>query len=137
MENKPILVSCAIIRKENKILIAQRKKESLLEPDKWEFPGGKVEHKEHPEDTIVREIEEELGIKIKVDSLFRMNSHVYTVSEKEYHVVILAFLTTHLKGEPKNIDCQDCRWVDPKDILGYDFVEGDKVIASEFIGSLT
>ena len=46
MEKKTIIVSAGIIENEGKILIAQRKKDSLLEPNKWEFPGGKVEFKE-------------------------------------------------------------------------------------------
>ena len=59
MENlKPILVTCAIIKKEDKYLITQRPDDGRSNGGRWEFPGGTLDHKENPYDCIVREIEE-------------------------------------------------------------------------------
>jgi 8-oxo-dGTP diphosphatase len=58
-------VTAAVIFKNGKVLVAQRSPESSL-PNKWEFPGGKMEENETPEDCLKREIQEELNIDIKV-----------------------------------------------------------------------
>ena len=59
------VATAAIILHKKKVLIAQRKKDSWLEANKWEFPGGKVEQNETYEDCLIREIKEELGITIE------------------------------------------------------------------------
>src|SRR4051812_17953690 len=69
MSEKPLLVTAAIIRDGDRILIAQRLPDSFIEPSLWEFPGGKVEFTEDPIDCLKREIIEELGIEITVDEL--------------------------------------------------------------------
>ncbi len=58
-------VSCTIIEKEGKILIARRAEDQKL-AGKWEFPGGKVEDGESPEERLKRELEEEFGIQVEV-----------------------------------------------------------------------
>ena len=63
MENRPVPVVCALIERDDRILIAQRPSHKHL-PLKWEFPGGKVEPDEGPAVAIVREIREELGCDI-------------------------------------------------------------------------
>ena len=91
----PIVVTAAIIKnKEGKYLITQRK------PDahnglRWEFPGGKLELGETPEDCLKREIKEELGIDIEVKDVFDVSSFVYE-KEKDSetikkHIVLVAY----------------------------------------------
>ncbi len=58
-------VTCAIIEREGKILIARRAADQKL-AGKWEFPGGKVEAGESPEECLKRELEEEFGIQVEV-----------------------------------------------------------------------
>jgi 8-oxo-dGTP diphosphatase len=119
-------VVAAIIRKGNRILIAQRKKDSKLEPDKWEFPGGKLEFGEHPEEALSREIMEELNIRIKISKLHSVLSHVYDFQGKKLHVILLVFLADYVSGTLKNLDVQDSKWVLKKDLKNYEFVSGDK-----------
>lgn len=120
-----MLVTAAIIQKNNLILIAQRKKDTLIEPNKWEFPGGKIEYLEHPEDCLKREIKEELEINISVDKLLTVNSHIYSVNKKNYHIILMAFLCKFIEGELKNVECQDSKWINPSQMGEYDFAAAD------------
>jgi len=65
----PLPVIAAIIRENNRVLLCQRKGGALA--GKWEFPGGKLEEGETPEECLVREIEEELGISITVGDIYQ------------------------------------------------------------------
>ena len=132
VENEKIAIA-AIIRKNNKILIAQRKKDSWLEPNKWEFPGGKVEPSETYEKCLIREIKEELGITISIDKLFLKTTHIYVKNNQDLPITIIAYLTDWLEGEVRNIDCQDSRWINIKDIKQYDFVAGDIPIINKLL----
>ena len=60
-----ILVTAAILIKNNKVLIVQRKSTDIL-ANKWEFPGGKIELNESPEDCLIRELKEEFSIDVKI-----------------------------------------------------------------------
>ena len=133
MFGKERIATAAIIRKKNKILIAQRKKDSFLEPNKWEFPGGKVESFETYEGCLIREIKEELGITISIDKLFLKTTHIYIKNNQEFPITILAYLTDWRQGMVQNIDCQDSRWIDIKDIKKYDFVAADIPIVDKLL----
>jgi len=136
MTEKPILVTAAITQKNNLILIAQRKKDSTVEPNKWEFPGGKIEYLEHPEDCLKREIKEELGIVISIDKLLTVNSHIYSINEKKYHIILMAFLCNFVKGEVRNIECQNSKWITPKQLKEYDFAAADIPIVDHLINHI-
>ncbi|MFH1100462.1 MAG: (deoxy)nucleoside triphosphate pyrophosphohydrolase [Methanobacteriota archaeon] len=125
MTQKPVAVAAAIIKRGDLILIAQRKKDSWLEPNKWEFPGGKIEQSEHPEDCLVREIKEELDLDISIKELFTVHSHTYHKEGKEYPVQLYIYLADWNQGQIKNLDCQDSRWVSVDQLTNYEFVEAD------------
>jgi 8-oxo-dGTP diphosphatase len=126
-------VVAAIIRRGNKILIAQRKKDSKLEPNRWEFPGGKLEFGEHPEEALKREIMEELNIRIKIRKLHTVLSHVYDFHGKNLHIILLVFLADYASGELKNLDVQDSRWITRKQLRDFDFVSGDKPLIESLL----
>ncbi len=130
---KPTLVAAAIIRKNNHILIAQRKQESFFEPNKWEFPGGKIKNGERTEDCVRREIQEELGITIFVEKLFAVHSHVYVKEGKNIPIVLIVYFASIQEGEVKPLDCQDVKWVHWAQLKNYEFVEGDVPIVERLI----
>ena len=70
-------VTCALIESEGKILIARRAADQKL-AGKWEFPGGKVEDKESPEECLKRELEEEFGIQVEVGEFIASNTNHYS-----------------------------------------------------------
>lgn len=115
-----ILVTAAIILKEEKILIAQRKAGGHLE-GLWEFPGGKIEKGETPENSLIREIDEELHMKVEIIDIFHAVHHQYP----EKDILLVAYLCKHLSGEGQSIDCQDFKWVTINDMNNFQFAPAD------------
>lgn len=115
-----IVVTAAIIKQDNLYLIAQRKKGSHQEL-KWEFPGGKVEQGEAPEDCLRREINEELGLSIEIVDIYQVVSYNYG----ERHIILLCYMCQNAGGEPRCIDCCDYRWVTLDEMCRYDFAPAD------------
>jgi 8-oxo-dGTP diphosphatase len=103
---KTVIVTAALIIKQGKIFITQRKKDSshgLL----WEFPGGKVKEGEEPRGALERELWEELDVEVKVGTLFDAVFHSYP----EYPILLLVYRCWVEKGSLKPIGCHDLRWV--------------------------
>ena len=134
---KIIVVSAGIIRKGDRFLIAQRKADSFLEASKWEFPGGKVEFGEHPEETIIREIKEEIGIEITVDKLYTLISHVYKKEGKQIHMIMLAFLADWVSGEAEPLECQEVQWVHLQEMMEFDWVIADVAIVEKLVAEFS
>lgn len=91
---KLIDVVCAVILKEDKILVTQRS-EFMSLPLKWEFPGGKMEHEEKEEEALHREIMEELNIRILI---LKKLPTVMEVGE-DFSINLIPYLTKYLDGE--------------------------------------
>lgn len=89
-------VTAAIIINNRKVLIAQRAEDQKL-AGKWEFPGGKVEAGETPEECLKREIKEELGIKIEVDKFFAESIYQYNTGT----IKLLAYKARWIDSEYK------------------------------------
>ena len=118
-----IEVVAALIRAEGKILICQRpghKARGLL----WEFPGGKVDPGETPQDALKRECMEELGIRLAVGELFARVSHRYP----DLSVRLSLYEASIAEGNPQNLEHRDIRWVSPGELLDYDFCPADRDI---------
>jgi len=136
MTKKPNIGTAGIIRKDEKILIAQRKKDSWMEPNKWEFPGGKVEPNESYEACLIREIQEELGLSISIDRLFMQTNHTYMKNNEEFPVTLIVFLADWKEGVKRNLDCQDSKWINPLELKKFDFAAADLPIIEKFLDSI-
>ncbi|MDD5556195.1 MAG: (deoxy)nucleoside triphosphate pyrophosphohydrolase [bacterium] len=122
---RPIVCAAAIIRRGRALLIARRKPDSRLEPLKWEFPGGKIEYTEDPRVCLVREIREEMNVRISVDAVYDIVSHTYRKGGRIFHVLLLCYLCTYRGGRPRPLDCHETRWVRIGDLGAYDFAAAD------------
>lgn len=91
-----IQVACAILIKEKKVLIARRADNQSM-PGMWEFPGGKVEVGELPQDTVIRELFEELQVRVEPVQKLQAIEHVY----KDFTIKLFPFIVKHLGGEFK------------------------------------
>lgn len=120
----PIIVSAAMIRDKNKILLGQRKPDSHLAL-KWEFPGGKLEAGESPEECLQREIKEELDMDISVGRIFEVIFQDYG----NRSILLLCYEAFIKDGVPRVVDCHDFKWVDKEELLEMDLAEADRIIA--------
>ena len=118
-----IQVTAAVIRRDGKILLAQRKRGHLA--GKWEFPGGKIEQGEKPEECLARELREEFEIDARV-------GHYITTSRyrnKDIDIDLHGYEVEHIKGVFALKDHDAIEWVDPKSLLKWDLAEADIPIA--------
>jgi len=120
-------VVAALIVEGNKILICQRTRHQSM-PLKWEFPGGKVEPDERPEDALYRELEEELGIRATIGPKVATVRHQY---ENGNAVELHFYLVEHYAGEIQNRIFRDVRWTTREEMPGYDFLEADVAFIKE------
>ncbi len=120
------VVTAAAIIKNRKLLIAQRQAESHM-AYKWEFPGGKLEQGETPEECIIREIKEELDMEITVSDIYKVVLFKY----EEKDILLLCYLCRHIEGEGKKLECNDFRWIDKAELDDYDYVPADRAIVEK------
>lgn len=124
-------VTAGIIKRNNRILIAQRLKGDTFE-DKWEFPGGKIEDGETPEECLKRELHEEFEIESEIGSMLSTISYSYP----ELSIQLFVFEVPHFSGELRLNAHQDATWVDPKELAEYDLIEADKLVIAKIIGDI-
>ncbi len=119
-----IAVVAGILLRDGKILLAQRK-EAAAFALKWEFPGGKIEPGESPEEALERELQEELGIHTHTGRIF----DAVRLENAQRDLLLLFYFTALSDGEPRALDCQALRWVAPADLLQYDLAPADRRVA--------
>ena len=127
----PLIVTAAVIRDGDAILITRRPPESR-HGGMWEFPGGKLDAEESPQECLRREIIEELGLEVAVESIFEIAYHRYEWGP----VLILAFECRPLKGEIRHIGISDHRWVSPEEMPLYDILPADRPIIAKLLKSV-
>jgi 8-oxo-dGTP diphosphatase len=117
----PLLVSAGIIYRHDRVLVGQRRKggrHSL----KWEFPGGKVEHGESPQQALVRELWEELHIRATVGGELARYQHTYSSGSR---VHLIFFAVPEFSGEPDGRVFEQISWIVLHELPTLDFLEGD------------
>ncbi|GER92019.1 NUDIX hydrolase [Dictyobacter vulcani] len=117
-------VTAAILMVDGKVLIARRKKGDAL-AHKWEFPGGKIEPGETPEQCLTREMMEEFGVAVAVKDFFCSTVYRYQHIEIE----LLAYHTVYLSGEFQLNAHADMKWIPLAALNDYDFSAADIPIA--------
>ncbi len=105
-----LVAACALIDADNRILIAQRPEGKAL-AGLWEFPGGKVEPGERPEETLIRELMEELGITVKEACLAPLTFASYPY--ETFHLLMPLWICRRWEGEIVAHEHQGLKWVRP------------------------
>ena len=126
---KSIHVACAIIEQGGKVLAAQRS-ERMNMPLKWEFPGGKIDNDESPEECLKRECQEELGIEIEVGSALSVVTHSYSPI---FTVTLYPYLCSIRSGEVTLREHKAVRWTKPGDMRLLDWADADWPILDEYL----
>jgi len=125
MEPKQRLVlvaACALIDPDGRVLIAQRPEGKAM-AGLWEFPGGKIEDGERPEDTLIRELREELAIEVKEACLapFTFASHRY----EDFDLLMPLYVCRRWEGTPQPQEHSQLKWVRPRELADYPMPAAD------------
>ena len=123
MSVKVVLVAaCALIDADGRVLIAQRPEGKTM-AGLWEFPGGKVDPGERPEDALIRELKEELGIVVKEACLAPLTfaSHTY----EDFHLLMPLYVCRRWEGTVTPHEGQKLAWVRPNRLRDYPMPPAD------------
>lgn len=118
-----LVAACALVDSDGRILLAQRPEGKSL-AGLWEFPGGKVEAGETPEETLVRELHEELGITTQIPCLAPLTfaSHTYD----EFHLLMPLYICRRFEGIPVGKEGQALKWVRAAQLRDYPMPPADE-----------
>lgn len=122
---KIIFVSSCLLKKANKILITSRPEGKLLSGF-WEIPGGKVFNDESFEDCAVRELYEEIGVKINKEDL--RNIDLITHRYKNSIIIMMIYLVEYWSGNIRLKEKQRLSWITNKQIKQFNFLPGSQSV---------
>lgn len=123
-----IPVVAGFLIKEGKVLVGQRPENNSL-PGQWEFPGGKIEMGESPEEALARELKEELDIDATVGDLKLACTHSYG----DVGIVILFYAIQFWKGEPKTKHHMMLEWIKPDQLKSKNIPDANKKILDKIL----
>lgn len=128
-----LVAACALIDADRRVLIAQRPEGKPM-AGLWEFPGGKVEHGETPEETLIRELEEELGIVTQVPCLAPLTfaSHAYD----DFHLLMPLYICRRFEGIARGLEGQALKWVRVRNLREYPMPAADEPLVPFLIDLL-
>ncbi|MBN9072157.1 MAG: (deoxy)nucleoside triphosphate pyrophosphohydrolase [Rhizobiales bacterium] len=117
-----LVVAVALLDADGRVLLAQRPPGKTL-AGLWEFPGGKVEAGETPEETLIRELREEIGIETRAACLAPLTfaSHTY----EAFHLLMPLYVCRRYEGIPRPLEGQVLKWVRPKEMRDYPMPPAD------------
>lgn len=117
-----LVAACALIDPDGRVLIAQRPPGKSM-AGLWEFPGGKIEAGERPEEAVIRELKEELEIDVKEACLapFTFASHIYP----DFQLLMPLYVCRRWDGIVTPREGQAIKWVRPRDLVSYPMPPAD------------
>ena len=125
--NLVLVAACALVDADGRVLIAQRPPGKTM-AGLWEFPGGKVEAGERPEDSLIRELREELGIVVREACLAPLTfaSHAYP----DFHLLMPLYVCRRWEGTVVAQEGQRLAWVRPNRLRDYPMPPADEPLIS-------
>ena len=122
-----LVAACALVDADGRVLIAQRPEGKPM-AGLWEFPGGKVERGERPEQTLIREIKEELGVVVNENCLAPLTfaSHAYP----DFHLLMPFYVCRRWEGTVTASEGQQLAWVRPNRLRDYEMPPADVPLIS-------
>jgi 8-oxo-dGTP diphosphatase len=128
--NLVLVVACALVDADGRVLIAKRPAGRSM-AGLWEFPGGKVEQGERPEDTLIRELNEELAIIVREACLAPLTfaSHTYP----DFHLLMPLYVCRRWEGTVMGREGQTLAWVKPNRLQDYPMPPADLPLISHLM----
>ena len=128
-----LVVACALVDADGRVLIAQRPEGKTL-AGLWEFPGGKMEAGERPEETLIRELAEELGVAVEEPCLAPLTfaSHAY----ETFHLLMPLYVCRRWTGIVTGREGQTTRWVRPQALRDYPMPPADEPLIAHLVALL-
>jgi 8-oxo-dGTP diphosphatase len=128
-----LVAACALVDADGRVLIAQRPAGKTM-VGLWEFPGGKIEDRERPEQTLIRELREELGIVVSEACLAPLTfaSHSYA----DFHLLMPLYVCRRWEGTVAAMEGQQLAWVKPNRLRDYDMPPADVPLVSHLLALL-
>lgn len=125
--NMVLVVTAALVDADNRVLVAQRPAGKSL-AGLWEFPGGKVDRGETPEEALIRELKEELGIATWQSCLAPLSfaSHAYD----DFHLLMPLYVCRKWDGIVRNCEGQTLKWVRPQALWDLEMPPADRPLIS-------
>ena len=124
---KTINVVCAVIHKGTAIFATQRGYGDYK--DWWEFPGGKIEPNESPEDALKREIFEELRTSINIEQYINTVEYDYS----NFHLSMKCYVCSVIEGSLELLEHESARWLPIEDINSIDWLPADKLLIPDIV----
>ena len=120
-----LVIACALVDVDKRVLIAQRPPGKAL-AGLWEFPGGKAEPGERPEATLIRELQEELGITVAEPCLAPLTfaSHAY----EDFHLLMPLYICRRWEGQAVAREGQRLQWLPPAELRTLPLLRADQPI---------
>ena len=125
-------VACAIIRDEFGAILATQRSSRMTLPLKWEFPGGKVEDNERFEQTILREVYEELNLRVSIIKQLPSFSHDY----ESFNITLIPFICKIDEGTIILTEHEAFCWLSPNNLLDLDWAAADIPVAEYYLQTL-
>jgi len=123
-----LVAACALIDRDGRILLARRPEGKPM-AGLWEFPGGKLATGETPEQALIRELKEELGIETETSCLAPIA--FASCDSGGFHLLMPLFVCRKWTGIPAAKEGQDLRWVKPQGLLEFDMPPADRPLAAQ------
>ena len=132
-ERLVLVAACALVDPDGRVLICKRPPGRSM-AGLWEFPGGKVEKAEAPEQAVIRELREELGIDVTEACLAPLSfaSHAY----ETFHLLMPLYVCRRWNGQVRPLEGQELAWVKPAKLSGYDMPPADKPLIAHLFDAL-
>jgi 8-oxo-dGTP diphosphatase len=128
-----LVAACALVDADGRVLIAQRPQGKAM-AGLWEFPGGKIEDGERPEESLIRELKEELGIDVREDCLAPLTfaSHRYP----DFHLLMPLYVCRRWEGTVTAREAPQLAWVKPNRLRDYPMPPADEPLISHLMALL-
>lgn len=128
---KQLQIAVGIIRnQQGEIFITQRAADAHM-ANKWEFPGGKIEAGESPEQAVIRELQEETGIVVLSASLFETLEYQFP----DRHISLWFYLVEQWEGEPWGKEGQPGRWISQSELIADEFPPANEPVILKLLNA--